>query len=635
MVKIFNKKSTPKHLFTIPELDFSENIFSERLTSPWFRLGALTIKKARDKKGVKDCIERQTILIPCEAFKNLFDGLTSVGNVISGLGKPGGEILYDKGKQKHTYFPFYKFNFAFSSGEGEPLVFINYDSSINKLCINPDLLLYFELEESSPSSMIWKDPRRGVEVIVGKKINDETLEIIDIRTDYLVKYLQIRQKSLLIGAYRGLCLYEPSQDKIDLFKKGEVVLGSKEAGAKAIFQNWGLRDDLLIEPFLQRRLHLWYQIEPIGLDIEEHWSGKPTFDIHSFMFATRVGPVAPAQWKQHFKNTSKFKGTICDFMEPIYFNQTVLSKYEGISGYNVEDNGSVHCSHYWGLYRSTYRLGNELLVTSIGDFAEGVPYEEWPHWGQYAVDPPDKEFINLLKQEQTVINSVNVLIKTLNNLNMVFSEMSRCFGINNPEPLWNSSIECISCRQLKWIYPANANEDEFLKRVTLLSTFVIEGLNTDSMRLVIKNISKELLMNNEKNPKPLGSRNLLQRISLIVLLYQNFGFNMEIIPSLVRQAEGKEQNKEDLELNEELKQIHSVNRNLFAPIAFLYDLRVSGGIAHAPNKEKTSETATKLGLPGEKWQRHDFLSLVIIVSDSINQIAHHLEDVTKRRIYEL
>lgn len=66
-------------------------------------------------------------------------------------------------------------------------------------------------------------------------------------------------------------------------------------------------------------------------------------------------------------------------MDRVYFRQEVLTKYEGASGFEVGDDGSVSCHNYWGLVRSTARLGNELLATAIGDFAEGVPFEEWLH----------------------------------------------------------------------------------------------------------------------------------------------------------------------------------------------------------------------------------------------------------------
>jgi len=49
----------------------------------------------------------------------------------------------------------------------------------------------------------------------------------------------------------------------------EVDLGSAAQGAKAIFQNWGLRKDVGGQ-FLQRRLDLWFEIQPPQLDVMTH-----------------------------------------------------------------------------------------------------------------------------------------------------------------------------------------------------------------------------------------------------------------------------------------------------------------------------------------------------------------------------
>ena len=97
--------------------------------------------------------------------------------------------------------------------------------------------------------------------------------------------------------------------------------------------------------------------------------------------------------------------------EVFYFRQEVLTKYEGASGFDVGDNGSVSHYPYWSLVRGNARIGNELIATSIGDFAEGIPFEEWQHWKQYSVEPPSPETINALGQEQTVSSAVNSLVE--------------------------------------------------------------------------------------------------------------------------------------------------------------------------------------------------------------------------------
>jgi hypothetical protein len=144
---IINKNDAPSHLFNIPELDFSGDLFAEPLGGPWFRLGAWTITRRRNERGVEDVVSRQSLLLASEHFEEIFDNLESVGNVISSLGKLGGSVRYRGEEKEYKYTPFHRFEFSFASVVGEPLVFAHSATSGLQLFINPDLWLYFELEE--------------------------------------------------------------------------------------------------------------------------------------------------------------------------------------------------------------------------------------------------------------------------------------------------------------------------------------------------------------------------------------------------------------------------------------------------------------------------------------------------------
>ena len=161
---------------------------------------------------------------------------------------------------------------------GEPVVFVHSSTSGVHLIVNPDLWLFFELEQKTPASGMWWDPRRGVDALIQRVIDQGNLEVVEIRADYLLKYLQARQMSLVVGHYRHLHLFDPSDGAIKAFVQGEVVLGSAEHGAKAIFQNWGLRQDITgTTPFLQRRVHLWYEITAPKIDVDDPWRTDTCF----------------------------------------------------------------------------------------------------------------------------------------------------------------------------------------------------------------------------------------------------------------------------------------------------------------------------------------------------------------------
>ena len=77
MAVVINRNEAPSHLFSIPELDFSGDLFAERVDGPWFRLGAWTFRPHRDERGVEDLNSGDTILNYLSFVYGLaFDGKT-------------------------------------------------------------------------------------------------------------------------------------------------------------------------------------------------------------------------------------------------------------------------------------------------------------------------------------------------------------------------------------------------------------------------------------------------------------------------------------------------------------------------------------------------------------------------------
>jgi hypothetical protein len=625
MPSIIDRNTAPADLFTISELEVSDDLFVEPLSGQWFTLAAWTKTASRNERGVENVVSRQSLLLAPKEFAHIYDRLEAIGNVIDNLGKPIDSIINEGEHKKYEYAPFHEFKIVFTTVTAEPLVFVRFATSGAGLFINPDLWLFLELEEKTPNSGLWWDPRRGVEALRRYTADEDRLDVVEIRVPYLLKYLQARQLSLVVGHYRHLHLFDPPPKAAKTFVAGEAVLGSPESGAKAIIQSNGIDESFMGDkPFLRRRLDLWFEIKPPAIDIDDPWTDQPSFDPYAFTMSTRAGPVAPARWS-HFRHSQGriFEGVACDFMDRIYFRQEVLIKYEGASGFTVADDGSVSCHHYWGLARSTARLGNELLATAIGDFAEGVPFEEWPHWKQYSVDPPSRETAAALRQEQTVPAAVNKVVTALSELNAAFAAMATSLGATIPDPPWRGSVDSLAGRQLKWVYPTVAGDDEFLKRATLASTLVLDALHPISLRTFLNAVDDKLHLNDETPPRPLGSRNLLQRVTLIAALVETFKPDIAAIPILVKQAEGKSTAGEP-DLQAELVGSYRLLRDDFAPLAFLYDLRTHGWLAHHPNMIEAAAAAVRLGLPDKNWHRADYLRLLNLIADSIRRISEHL-----------
>jgi predicted component of type VI protein secretion system len=354
------------------------------------------------------------------------------------------------------------------------------------------------------------------------------------------------------------------------------------------------------------------------MDVEHAFDDEAPFDLHTFTLPTSGGPAAPARFRTGGVDHNRaFDGVECKFMDSVFFRQEVLAKYEGADGFTVDDDGSVSCGYYWALDRSTYRLGNDLLHTSIGDFAEGVPFEEWPHWRLYAVEPPSYESSIRYRDEPTIAESVNRLAESLAQLNHGFELFANVLGLSPKMQLWSGSLDSLAGRQLKWYYPHNASDDEFLKRAVLMSTFVSEELSTDVLRAVARALSPHLHRGDDG--KPLGSRRLLERLTLIAKLVTRTKTAGQPLVEMVAQAEGA--GGDDAELLSELRDLRKSVRKDFAPIAFLYDLRNSSGVAHSSSITAARQAAINLGLPSDRWARSEYLALLQNASRAIDSIT--------------
>lgn len=301
-------------------------------------------------------------------------------------------------------------------------------------------------------------------------------------------------------------------------------------------------------------------------------------------------------------------------MTRIYFQQEVLSKYEGVAGFDVGDDGSVRCGSAWGLERSTGRIGNELLSTAIGDFAEGVPYREWQHWLQFAVSPPDTGGLTVLRREEPLPESVNRVLRSFMRLNEVFARLVEDRTGTIGDVLWSGSTESLAARQLKWVYPTNAGDDTFMQRATLLSVLVLDELNAKPLRNALQSFATGLHQGSDGNP--LASRRLLQRLVIAATISRKVDPTVNVLADCVRAAEGEVITELDLDVITELKEIGSRVRQRLAPLAHLYDLRNAGGIAHSPDPKKVAATCALIGLPTQDWHRTDYATLLRLVTSS-------------------
>ena len=157
---ILSAADIPEEISAVRQLDFTTELLASRITKPW--VAVATWRPRRTFNSVESFVRKESLLVAPDAFERLFDSLEAVGNVLHGIGEPGGAVLHGPDGKSYDYVPIHRFEFPFTNETGEPLVFFYATTAgQQKPFINPDILFYFNLEERPPGSGSWWDPRQA------------------------------------------------------------------------------------------------------------------------------------------------------------------------------------------------------------------------------------------------------------------------------------------------------------------------------------------------------------------------------------------------------------------------------------------------------------------------------------------
>jgi phage terminase large subunit-like protein len=612
-MKIFNRDELPLHLLKISELNIVEHCLTDRLSQPWFCLGETFEKK---NKRCEEYLNRETLLLKAKGFEKYIDKFNCIGAQLRNLGHPTVWTSSDKGRVGYRYVPFHSFEIAFGEFKGEPLVFrraLNGD-----FVINPDLWLFLALNEKREPEHVWYDDEKHCDVI--RMADDGKAKHILIRTDYLKKYLQARRLQLVVSEYRQAIVRPGDDDRFKDFVCGTEVISSNKKNAKVVVESYGPKNDLGA-PYYIRRMQLWSAIAPKPIDKDDPFAEKPSFDPASFLLPTRKGLVAPARHLGSMALKYNFKGVHSDFMDRVYFSQEVLVKYQNLPGYEISDEGAIRHKYYWSFDRGVSRFGDDYLAIAIGDFAEGVTFDDWAHWKQFAQEPPDDVYFERVKKSKDRINQVNLLTSELYGLNEMVEYFCLMVAPELAErPLWKGFANEQAVRELKWYIANHANDAEFRKRATLLSTLIVDDLDVDLMRTLLLDLDVVLV-----NESKLGSIKLLQRLTLVAKLIAKFRTH-ENLKDLVLLAKTGVSLPGNEEVVSEIAKVNQDIFELFTPLVALYDLRLSVGYAHPPSADKVAAAIKLLGLPASGWGRAEYLTLLSKLSTAISRIGEIIQE---------
>lgn len=455
------------------------------------------------------------------------------------------------------------------------------------------VLFYYLFDKLDGFNRIYNDTMRGVAEVIKFDRKDE-LSRIKIMKNYVLDYLFVRKKSLLIGYYSAMMVH--ANNEVPENFKEEKFLEITNGKAKiTVVRNNVTRDKLF------GRLDVFKVIPPPKQEMLGDFGTQPTPP--ELLFKTSNGPLK-------INKTSHGFGT---FMAITYFNSAVLKRYEDDKRYRIDDDGGVHYADVWGIYRGIWRIGDDLIAVHLGDLAEGLPYDEWAHWHQYNVEPisiaelrelekiqPIQKLLNNLVIEITAFESRQLSFMTRKNIRIT----GHLFSFENVE----RKQEIL--KELKKTFNRETTKVEFLNRMVGLYKLVIDSLNNKALSTFVDSFDPEAKSDGQGNFKKSSTLLLtLLEFQTIEKTCQSFNLNKEKTVEKTKECYSlinRKANQSDNILSKEIVREISCLKEKFEIVSIIGKLRSGAGGAHVGSSKEFETAMAKLGFPADP---HNFLEV--------------------------
>lgn len=453
-----------------------------------------------------------------------------------------------------------------------------------------DFVMFYSLfDRAEGPNRIYEDHMRGVSDVV-KFERDEMLSKIRIMKSYVLDYLFVRKKALLIGYYFGTVMPAKGNVPDDFWKK--IKYDIDDGKASMLIAKRNILGDKLIAQLDMFKVILPPNQKTLG-------NFGILADAPKITLKTSRGPV-------EMKKAVGIGHDAYDFLSVAYFDSRVLKRYEDDKRYRIDDNGGVHYAGVWGIFRGIWRLGDEFIATRVGNVAEGLPYEEWSHWKQNNVDPPSIEEIRELQKIKPIQQLLNVLVSEVESFGKKQLFFMARQGIEVNEPLFkfqSSEQKDEIIKELKKTFTRMATRSEFLNRAVELYKLLIDSLNGRLLASLVDSYDSTAKFDEQGHLK--GSLKLL----LISLEFQTIdrmcrvsGLAEEEIESKVVEyysilQQSYIQATDDFLFYEIQRRVKRL-REAFHVLFVLYDLRSKAGGAHLGTDREFKRAMNFLGSPG-------------------------------------
>jgi hypothetical protein len=527
--------------------------------------------------------------------KKVFSILKSIdypGNIFHNLGHPAHWTAHSgklgSGYKVEDYYrtPVGKIE-AFVIERDNPVGFTEF------LARQDFVIFYYLFDKTDGPNRLFNDTMRGVAEVIKFERKDE-LSRIKVKKNYVLDYLFVRKKALVIGYYFGIMV--PAADDIpDNFRK-EMVIEIPNGKAKIIAVRNNISRDKLFGRLDMFKLILPPKQEMLG-DFGIEAKAPP------LLFKTSNGLL-------EINKTSHGFGT---FMAVACFNSAVLKRYEDDKRYRIDDDGGVHYADVWGIYRGIWRLGDELIAVHLGDLAEGLPYDEWSHWLQYNVEPVSEDELRELQKIQSIQKLLNSLVLEIG----AFEERQLFYmtkrNVRTSEPLFrfeNKELTQEIIKELKKTFTRETTKAEFLNRMVWLYKLIIDSLSNKTLSSFVDSYDPAAKFDGQGKFKKSSTLLLtLLEFQVIEKTCQSFGLTKEETKAKTKEYHSlinRKTNQSDDFLMKEIAQKIRHLREDFEIISVIGKLRSGAGGAHVGSTKEFEQAMAKLGFPAEP---HNFLQV--------------------------
>ena len=176
------------------------------------------------------------------------------------------------------------------------------------------------------------------------------------------------------------------------------------------------------------------------------------------------------------------RNEIDGFLDPVYFKEEVLKKYEGDRNYKIGDDGTVQFGGEWGTFRGFYRDAG-IICGTLGDLGECFPDEELKHWKLYNVHPDEvgitEYYTDFRHTLNRIVHFMDMLNKKMKNqIKLYYPEAIKFNCDSFDDNIFDLTHSENHLRFLKKVINESTSAEELEMKIVTLNCLVIDSINT-------------------------------------------------------------------------------------------------------------------------------------------------------------